>query len=113
MIKNERAFTLIEMLVVLMVISVLLLILVPNLTQNQSTANDKSCEATIRLVQSQVYAYQIDEGALPNDMNDMLPYLHLSSDVQLDNDGKLQCPNGDYLEIDEDGIISVVNNEDN
>ncbi|MFF2854521.1 prepilin-type N-terminal cleavage/methylation domain-containing protein, partial [Peribacillus sp. NPDC058002] len=38
---NERGFTLIEMLIVLLVISILLIITIPNITKNQSTIQSK------------------------------------------------------------------------
>src|SRR5690625_4937186 len=70
-IMNERAFTLIEMLIVLMIISVLLLIVIPNMTKNNEMAAKKGCEATISLLQTQVYAYEIETGEKPDDLNDL------------------------------------------
>ncbi|ELK46233.1 ComG operon protein 3 [Halobacillus sp. BAB-2008] len=43
--KNEKGFTLIEMLIVLLVISVLLIITIPNMTKNSQNIRDKGCEA--------------------------------------------------------------------
>ncbi len=48
-VKNEKGFTLIEMLVVLMVISILLIITVPNITKNQSSIQEKGCEAFVKM----------------------------------------------------------------
>lgn len=63
---SERAFTLIEMMIVLMIISILLLIAVPNMIKSQSVVQDKSTEATVKMVQSQIAAYQMDHnGELP------------------------------------------------
>ncbi|KPD01109.1 ComG operon protein 3 precursor [Geobacillus sp. BCO2] len=42
---NQKGFTLIEMLIVMMVISVLLLIAIPNITKHNSMINSKGCEA--------------------------------------------------------------------
>ena len=60
MIKNQKGFTLIEMMIVLLVISVLLLITVPNVTKNNSSINEKGCEAYIKMVQGQVQAYEME-----------------------------------------------------
>ncbi|AOM82648.1 competence type IV pilus major pilin ComGC [Salisediminibacterium beveridgei] len=68
MLKNDKGFTLIEMMIVLVVISILLLALIPNMTKNQSIASDKGCEATVELVQAQVMAYKIDDGNYPQDL---------------------------------------------
>jgi len=48
MIKNQKGFTLIEMMIVLLVISVLLVITVPNVTKNNSSINEKGCEAFVK-----------------------------------------------------------------
>lgn len=41
--RNEKGFTLIEMMIVLFVISILLLITIPNVTKNQSSITEKGC----------------------------------------------------------------------
>ncbi|GAF13635.1 late competence protein ComGC, access of DNA to ComEA [Bacillus sp. JCM 19046] len=67
--SNEKGFTLIEMLVVLMIISVLLLIALPNMSKNTDMAGDKSCEATRKLVQTQVAAYEVEHGSIPQSID--------------------------------------------
>jgi len=44
-IKNNRAFTLIEMVIVLLVISVLLVVSLPNISSQSSSINGKGCQA--------------------------------------------------------------------
>ncbi|MEH6949160.1 competence type IV pilus major pilin ComGC, partial [Bacillus sp. JJ634] len=46
-LRNEKGFTLIEMLIVLLIISVLLIITIPNITKHQSTVQTKGCEAFV------------------------------------------------------------------
>lgn len=70
--KNEKGFTLIEMLVVLMIISVLLLIALPNMSKNTDIAGDKSCEATKKLVQTQVAAYEAEHGNTPRNLETLV-----------------------------------------
>jgi competence protein ComGC len=98
MIKNkEKGFTLIEMLIVLLVISVLLIITIPNIAKNQSSIQTKGCEAFVKMVQSQVQAYYIDHNAFP------------ASVVELNSEGYLDqtaCPNGDTLIISSEGEVS-------
>ena len=50
-ILNERGFTLIEMMIVMLVISVLLIITVPSIVKNQEAVNKKGCEAYIKMVE--------------------------------------------------------------
>lgn len=45
MLKNEKGFTLVEMLIVLAVISILVLLIIPNAMSILSTANEQGCEA--------------------------------------------------------------------
>jgi len=45
LIKNEKGFTLVEMLIVLAVISILVLLVVPNAISILGTANEQGCEA--------------------------------------------------------------------
>ena len=59
---NERGFTLIEMLVVLLVISIVLLVAIPNISKHSKTINEKGCEALKQMVQGQVEAYFIETG---------------------------------------------------
>src|SRR5699024_11489782 len=54
MFKNNRGFTLIEMLIVLMIISVLIMLIVPNLSGKTKEVNDKGCDALVSVVQTQV-----------------------------------------------------------
>ena len=54
-----KAFTLIEMLVVLLIISVLLLLFVPNLTKQKEAVNDKGKAAVVKVVESQAELYSL------------------------------------------------------
>jgi len=71
-LKSEGAFTLIEMLVVLLIITVLILLLLPNLTDKSSDVHAKGCKALVNTVQSQIYAYQLEEGSLPTSLDDLV-----------------------------------------
>ncbi|GAE91218.1 late competence protein [Gracilibacillus boraciitolerans JCM 21714] len=66
--KNQKGFTLIEMLIVLAVISILLILIVPNLADKSDTIQDKGCEALLQMVENQVIAYEIDNGEKPDDL---------------------------------------------
>ncbi|MCL7749867.1 competence protein ComG [Halalkalibacter sp. MEB205] len=76
------------MLIVLMIISILLLIAVPNMSNNNDVAASKGCEATVKLLQAQVYAYEIEEGELPSHLDVLSP----------DYVDKLTCPDGTELD---------------
>lgn len=90
-VHNERGFTLIEMLVVLLIISILLIITIPNITKHQSTIQTKGCQAFIKMVQSQVQAYEIDYNQLPASMDELESKGYLKQKT---------CPNGGAVSLD-------------
>lgn len=65
---NERGFTLIEMLIVLLVISILLLLFIPNLTNQTDRVNDMGCDALVQVVQAQADAYYLEHKTRVNDI---------------------------------------------
>lgn len=99
--KNEEGFTLIEMLIVLLIISVLILVTIPNVTKHFATIDNKGCEAYLKMVQGQVEAYKIDHKTLPT-------LSQLKTDGYLTDDEETACPNGDLIEIQSDGNVVAV-----
>ncbi|WP_163537765.1 competence type IV pilus major pilin ComGC [Gracilibacillus sp. YIM 98692] len=61
MLKNQKGFTLIEMLIVLAVISVLLILFIPNLSNQSDTIQETGCDALIQLADSQRIVYEIEQ----------------------------------------------------
>ncbi|WP_079479681.1 competence type IV pilus major pilin ComGC [Halobacillus salinus] len=88
---NEKGFTLIEMLIVLLVISVLLIITIPNLSAQTGSIRSKGCEALIATAEAQTEAYMLDHGTHPASIDTLI------------DDGYLkqkECPNGEVLSYD-------------
>jgi competence protein ComGC len=97
---DNRGFTLIEMMIVLLIISTMLLISIPNVAQNNKVINAKGCEALVKLVEAQVQAYQIDTGSLPSTLEELVPD-YITADQK-------QCPDGSTLTLSNDGVVSAV-----
>ncbi|WP_017380092.1 competence type IV pilus major pilin ComGC [Paenisporosarcina sp. TG-14] len=98
-ITCQKGFTLIEMMIVLLIISVLILIAIPNVTKHSATIDKKGCEAYIKMVQGQVESYRIDEKKVPT-------IEQLVSNDYL-NDGETTCPNGKVIQIDSNtGLVT-------
>ncbi|CYU95775.1 TPA: prepilin-type N-terminal cleavage/methylation domain-containing protein [Streptococcus suis] len=57
---KKKAFTLVEMLVVLGIISLLLLIFVPNLSQQKDAIQEKGNAAVVKVVESQMELYELE-----------------------------------------------------
>ncbi|WP_146812874.1 competence type IV pilus major pilin ComGC [Halobacillus faecis] len=95
--KNEKGFTLIEMLIVLLVISVLLIITIPNLSKNSDSVKSKGCEALQKTVEAQAQAYFIETGGFPASMQTLVDEGYVSQDT---------CPDGTKLVISAEGKVS-------
>ncbi|MDX8359610.1 competence type IV pilus major pilin ComGC [Cytobacillus sp. IB215316] len=92
---DERGFTLIEMLIVLMVISVLLIITIPNITKHSKVINEKGCNALINMVQAQVKAYEIEHETIPT-ITELLEEGYITTNT---------CPGGNVIEVGIDGSV--------
>lgn len=66
--KQIKAFTLIEMIIVLFIIGMLMLIFVPNLTKKGEVAKSKSDIAIAKVVQQEVELYKAEHGKAPEDI---------------------------------------------
>ncbi|WLR46282.1 competence type IV pilus major pilin ComGC [Halobacillus litoralis] len=97
MVKNEKGFTLIEMLIVLLVISVLLIITIPNMAKNTDSVKTKGCEALKKTVEAQVQAYFIETGTPPASIQILVDENYIS---------QAKCPNGKELVISSEGDVS-------
>ncbi len=63
--KSEQGFTLVEMAAVLLIISVLLLLLVPSMSDGKSRADSVSCEGSVRIVESEINLYYAEHKKYP------------------------------------------------
>lgn len=100
--KDNRGFTLVEMLLVMLVITVLLLIMIPNVTKNSKLIGDKGCQALLSMVDAQIQAYQLDTGGHPQSINDLNSPDYLEDRFD-EETGTLNCPNG--------STVTIVNNK--
>ncbi|WP_242218749.1 competence type IV pilus major pilin ComGC [Bacillus cereus group sp. BfR-BA-01380] len=97
--KNEKGFTLLEMLLVMVVISVLLLLIIPNVVKQRSSVQGKGCDALVKSVESQVQAYQLEYNKIPT-VDDLYTGKYITSKT---------CPKGESITIDAaNGEVKVV-----
>lgn len=64
--KRLKAFTLVEVLVVLLIICVLVILFVPNVGKQKELADKKSNEAVVALVNNQIEIYEMEFPAEKN-----------------------------------------------
>ena len=94
---NNKGFTLIEMLIVLLIISILILVTIPNVTKHFATIDQKGCDAYVAMVQGQVEAYKIDKMKFPN-VSQLIEEGYISTE-------EAKCPSGEAIIIQEDGLV--------
>lgn len=98
LLKNNRGFTLVEMMIVLLIISVLILISIPNVTKHSASIDEKSCQAFVKMVEGQVAAYKIEHKKIPT-LAELKTGGYLSGDKGND-DIDTACPSGAKIVID-------------
>lgn len=104
MFNNQKGFTLIEMLFVLMIISVLLFLIIPSFSSKSAGVHDRGCEALVQVVQAQTEMYQLNESETPT-IDDLTKNDYIS-------EKQSNCPNGEQLTIDSDGIVRISSSGD-
>lgn len=101
LMKQQAGFTLIEMLIVLLIISMLILITIPNVTKHFATIDEKGCAAYISMVQGQVEAYRVDFMEYPT-LDDLIAKGYLKEQGTT-------CPNKEAIIISSNGEVQLAN----
>lgn len=96
-IKSQKGFTLIEMMIVLLIISVLVLIAIPNVTKHSSTIDQKGCEAFVKMAQGQLQAYMLDHKNSQIDIPELVTKGYLPGD---------KCPDGTVVTIEDGEVVA-------
>ncbi|WP_192988038.1 MULTISPECIES: competence type IV pilus major pilin ComGC [Carnobacterium] len=91
---NDNGFTLIEMVLVLFVISILMLLIIPNVVQQKQKVDNQGTKALVTVVQTQVELYEMEQNEkAPN--FEVLKAADYLSDAQLKQaNEKLEISNG-------------------
>lgn len=92
---DEEGFTLIEMLLVLLVISVLIILIIPNIAAQSRNVQDTGCDAQVKMVQSQIEAYTLNEGGDPTSIQDLVPDYLTAEQVSCQNGDTITIANGE------------------
>lgn len=89
---KKNAFTVLEMMIVMLIVALLLLITLPNIQQKEKIIRAKGCSALLDIVNSQIVLYEIDELETPNSVGELIQAGYLK-------EGQDQCPNGQSVVI--------------
>lgn len=85
---NKNGFTLTELMIVIIIISGLMYLIVPNITSTKKALDDKTCDAYIELVNSQIQAYKLEYDDIPLTLTDLVNGNYIKSE---------KCPNGNVI----------------
>ena len=91
--RNQKGFTLVELMIVVIIIGILVAIAIPVYNSTQKKAKETACEANIRVIQSAILQAQLEEES-PKSLDDIVKYL----------DGRElpKCPLGGTYSLDTD-----------
>lgn len=79
-LKKARAFTLVEVMVVLLIIGVLVIILVPNVGTAKDTADKRSGKAVVQLVNNQKMLYEVETGNSVVDLDELVDGKYITTE---------------------------------
>lgn len=91
--KNNKGFTLLEMVVVVIIISILFLLTVPNVSKVIASVDSKACSALTKVVDSAIVQFRLDYGSEPNSLSDLVNGGYLEPE-------QTKCTNGGVLIIE-------------
>lgn len=90
----KKGFTLLEMVVVVIIVSVLFLLTVPNVAKVIDSVDAKACNAMTKVVDSAIAQFKLDYGKMPKNMNELFYGGYISEE-------QMTCSNGTVLVIND------------
>lgn len=97
--KKIEAFTMMEMVLVMIVIISLFLLTIPNIKQTMGLVHDKSCDAQLKVVDGAIVQYYIKNDENAGSIHDLI-------DDDLISERQGRCPDGSEIYLD-DGQAKV------
>lgn len=88
----KKGFTVLEMILVLTVISLVVLITIPNISQKKEIINKVGCDALVEVVNAQILLYELEQGDTPSSIDDLIDKGYLK-------ESQCVCPDGTNIEV--------------
>ena len=88
----KKAFTLLEMIVVVMIISILFLLTIPNVSKIINSVDNKACNALTKVIDTAIVQYKLDYDEMPNSISDLIAGGYI-------NENQSTCSNGKSIYI--------------
>lgn len=90
--SKKEAFTLLEMIVVVMIISILFLLTVPNVAKLIESVDAKACDALTKVIDTAVVQFKLDYDTMPSSIQDLVNGGYIS-------ESQTTCSNGKVLRL--------------
>ncbi|MDO4378932.1 MAG: competence type IV pilus major pilin ComGC [Erysipelotrichia bacterium] len=87
----KKGFTVLEMILVLTVITIIVLLTIPNIAQKKKVINNIGCQALIEVVNAQILVYELD-GKTAENVQQLV-------EAGLITEAQTVCPNGKKVVI--------------
>lgn len=102
-LKNQKGFTLVELMVVVVIIGILVAIIIPIYNRVQDNAAMKSHEANLRTIDGAISMYVAEEGTDPKDIDTLVQVGLLTEKPKIPS--RILSDTGKFLE--EDGSMEI------
>lgn len=89
---KEKGFTLLEMVAVVMIISILFLLTIPNVNKVLSSVENVGCEALTKVVDAAIIEFKLDFKTYPSSVSDLVNGGYLDEE-------QTKCSNGQSIKI--------------
>jgi prepilin-type N-terminal cleavage/methylation domain-containing protein len=92
--RTGRAFTLVELVVVVLILGVLAAIAIPRISQGNESSRIRACQTNVDLLNSRIEVYYIENEKWPQNLNKLVK--------EYFPEGTPECPFGTNYEYDND-----------
>lgn len=87
-LRGSSGFTLVEMLIVMVIIAALIILIIPNISKSTEGVHEKSCDALVKTVETQMLAFKMNEGKDPTDLSELQEAGYIEEDQMTCSDGR-------------------------
>ena len=98
MLRNQKGFTLMELMIVIVIIGVLAAIGVPAYNSYVAKAKKTVCFTNLRVLNTAVEMHKMEKGAAPADIDALAAYM------DVDDYDSLECPTGGEYSLTAAGV---------